>query len=167
MPVRVDTFEPEKGPVGLLVKIYGSGFDAPKTKVYFFDDAQATHVVVTSAEEIETNVPSGARSGIIRVENDEGTGRSSKEFEVVTEGVWIFRFTPRSGGAGKKVEIVGKGFISCESVMFGKKNAQSFRVVSDTEIEASVPYDAQRSKVKIKISTPKGVGESTTDFEIT
>jgi hypothetical protein len=61
---------------------------------------------------------------------------------------------PASGGGS--VTINGSGFLGTTSVKFGGTDAQTFTVVSDTQINATAPAGPAGQKVDITVTTPAG-----------
>ena len=65
---------------------------------------------------------------------------------------------PGKGGAagGNSVTIAGTGFIDATAVKFGPTDAESFTVVSDTQITAVVPQGTAGTTVNVLVTNPVG-----------
>ena len=75
----------------------------------------------------------------------------------------IDRISPARGGAGTSVTISGAGFGTASAVRFGAMSAR-FRIISSTEIRATVPPGAGSGRISVSAA-----GESTTtstSFEV-
>jgi hypothetical protein len=77
----ISGFSPSHAKVGANVIINGTGFNAA-TKVFFFNNKQATPVTVISANTIEVKVPAGATTGPITVTGPGGSSTSASSFTV-------------------------------------------------------------------------------------
>jgi hypothetical protein len=76
----LQTFAPQQAPVGHLVRIYGRNLN-PTDKVLFYT-TPATSVHVHNDTLVDANVPAGATSGPITVQNAGGSSTSSASFIV-------------------------------------------------------------------------------------
>lgn len=74
----------------------------------------------------------------------------------------ISSFSPMSGAAGTIVVITGEHFTGARSVGFSRVESASFKVISSTEIKATVPNGAQTGKISVR--TPAGTATSSMDF---
>ncbi len=100
-----------------------------------------------------------------------GDGRTALLGAANTGVVWVFEttappptiasFSPVSGVTGSSVSITGSNLTGASSVSFGSLNA-AFSVVSDTEVDATVPDGAVAGRVSVR--TPGGTATSATDF---
>ncbi|OAI38568.1 hypothetical protein AYO39_03605, partial [Actinobacteria bacterium SCGC AG-212-D09] len=77
---------------------------------------------------------------------------------------WITSFSRGSGITGSHLTIAGINFTGATSVKFGSV-ASTFTVLSDTQIDATVPNGA--SAGPISVTTPAGTGVSSTSFKPT
>ncbi len=73
------------------------------------------------------------------------------------------KLTPASGEAGVAVTILGTDLTGSTKVTFNGKPAQ-FKVVSSTEIQATVP--AETSTGKVEVNTPQGALSSNVPFQV-
>ncbi len=76
----------------------------------------------------------------------------------------VTSFSPANGSVGALVNIFGNNFNGATSVAFTTKSA-GFTVLSDTEIQATVPFGAVTGP--ITVSSAAGVGNSNNDFVVT
>src|SRR4051812_27401102 len=102
-PPTVGSFSPAKGPVGTLVKIHGTNFNAPGIQVTFGGTTAAPEYVTAAI--ILVRVPALAPSGIIIVKTRYGSAPSHTRF-VVTKGLASF---PRGAWPGQQITIAGSG----------------------------------------------------------
>lgn len=159
----ISSFTPTFGPAGTKVTIDGTKFTDATTVMI---GSKAATFSVDSDSKITATVQSGAKSGPITVTTPNGTATSSTDFTVGSAPVpQIASFTPTLGPAGTKVTIDGSGFTGATSVTFGGAADTAFKVVSDTQITATVPATAVTGK--IEVTGPGGTGTSKTDFTVT
>src|SRR5690606_20703757 len=110
-PPEVGGFDPNNGPVGTPVTIFGAEFGAtPSENIVMFNGVAAT-VVSSTATTINVHVPDGATSGPVSVSVNGLIGESTQTF-TVTEPVssTIINFSPLSGQVGTSVTISGENF---------------------------------------------------------
>jgi hypothetical protein len=80
-------------------------------------------------------------------------------------GPSITSFLPIIGMPGTAVTITGYGFSGATAVTFNGTAAESFDVVSGTQITATVPADATTGP--LAVTTPDGTGTSVANFTVT
>jgi hypothetical protein len=160
----ITSFTPTFGPAGTHVTITGTNFTgATGVKIGTKSDPAFT---VVSNTQITATVQNGAQSGPVIVTSPNGTGTSSTNFTVGTAPVpQVTSFTPTSGPVGTKVTLTGTGFTGATSVTFNGVADTTFKVVSDTQITATVPSTATTGK--IAVTGLGGTGTSKTDFVVT
>jgi hypothetical protein len=158
----VGTFAPTSGKVGASVAISGSHFTGA-TEVDF-NGTPATFTVNSDAK-ITAKVPTAATTGPVTVVNGAGSDDSAADFTVIVAPA-ITSFTPTSGAAGKVVEIDGSGFSGTTAVKFGgvATTVGGFTVVSDSEIDATVPATAKTGP--ISVTNPAATATSTGVFTV-
>jgi hypothetical protein len=160
----ITSFTPTFGPAGTKVTITGTSFTGATT-VKIGTKADPTFKI-DSATQITATVQNGAQSGPVSVTTANGTATSSTNFTVGTAPVpQITSFVPTSGPVGTKVTLTGTGFTGATSVTFNGVADTTFKVVSDTQITATVPSTATTGK--IAVTGPGGTGTSKTDFVVT
>jgi len=79
----------------------------------------------------------------------------------------IGSFTPTSGPAGTVVTITGSGFTGLTAVQIGNVSDAALTVVSDTQVKATVPADAQSGAHGVSVSNPQKVSSSPDSFTVT
>jgi hypothetical protein len=143
----ISGFTPTNGPVGTSVTISGTNLTGATSVT--FNGTAATYTVDSSTQ-ITATVPTGATSGPISVTTADGTATSASSFTVTVPvaPLTISGFSPASGPMGTRVAITGSGFTGATGVTFNAKNA-SYSVVSDTQIDATVPPGAKTGPITV------------------
>jgi len=72
---------------------------------------------------------------------------------MAAEGPMISSVSPSAGLPGTQVTITGSNLAGITQVLFGENWAASFKVISDTEIQASVPDDAKPGPIQLVTSS--------------
>ena len=150
---------PTSGMVGAAVIILGTNLTGA-TKVRF--NGKVATFTVVSASEITSTVPAGATTGVMTVVTPTGTLKSNVTFHVAPQ---ITTFSPGSGAVGTVVTITGVSLSQTKTVAFGGVRATQFTVVSDTEVQATVPTGAKTGS--ITITTAGGTATSSGTFTVT
>ncbi|MGH9140073.1 MAG: IPT/TIG domain-containing protein [Vicinamibacterales bacterium] len=109
---------------------------------------------------MNATIPDGATSGSIIVTTPFGTNTSTTTF---TAAPVILSFTPGDGPAGTSVKITGYNFATATAVRFNG-SAATYAIVSDTEVDATVPKNATSGPVAV--AAPAGTVTSTTPFAV-
>ncbi|HEY9024661.1 MAG TPA: IPT/TIG domain-containing protein, partial [Burkholderiaceae bacterium] len=110
--VTIIDFAPRQGPVGMIVAITGTGFNAdPAQDVVTFNGVPA-QVTSASPSQLQVKVPDGATTGSIKVSNGANTATSTTSFTVTKNAglPTITSFTPDTGTAGDAIGISGTNF---------------------------------------------------------
>jgi uncharacterized repeat protein (TIGR03803 family) len=150
---------PTSGKVGAAVIILVTNLTGA-TSVRF--NGTAAKFTVVSSSEIKTTVPTGATTGSVTVVTPSGTLKGNVVFRVTPQ---IKGFAPTSGAVGTVVTITGVSLKQTKTVTFGGVKATSITVVSDTEVEATVPTGAKTGH--IAITTSGGTATSSGTFTVT
>jgi hypothetical protein len=132
-PPSVTSFFPISADSGLTVTITGTNFTG--VTGVFFDGTPALSFNVVSPSVIEAVVGNG-NSGNLSVSTSFGTGFLPGF--VVAPPV-ITSFIPNAAGAGDSVTINGMNLSGVQAVFFGGAPATAFRIISPTEIVATLP----------------------------
>jgi uncharacterized repeat protein (TIGR03806 family) len=153
---------PGSGIAGTAVTINGSNFSGA-TALSF--NGTAGSITVVSATKITTTVPAGATTGTITVTGPNGTGSSPGVFIVggPPPAPTITALSPTTGSSGSTIIITGTSLAGTSLVTFNGASA-TFSVVSDGEVEATVPTGATTGTVSL--TTPGGVATSTGSFTV-
>jgi uncharacterized repeat protein (TIGR03803 family) len=146
------------GVVGSQVEILGQGFTGASGVSF---NGTAASFSVVSDTYMTATVPSGAKTGVVKVTTPGGVLDSSKSFVVTPQ---IVSFSPSSGNAGTVVTISGAGLIQAAKVKFGGVTATNFTVNSDSKVTATVPTGAKTGKVEV--TTPGGTAASARSFTV-
>lgn len=160
---EVNGFNPVSGPVGTSVEILGLNF-ANATAVSF-NNVPAPPPVLLRNGNLQTTVPSGATTGLIRVTNPAGTGASFTPFTVTGMGPTITDINPKSGPRGTAVTIFG-GNLSGASAAFGGSPA-SVVPAGDNFLLATVPMGAPSGSVAVTATKNGITATSPFNFSVT
>ena len=110
VPLALSSFSPEKGEVGTIVAIKGTGFLPDVKKVAVTLGKQKLQILGLTPTEISVKIPAGAASGKLVVDvKGRGTLETASPYTVVIPPV-VLKFTPTSGQVGQVVTIQGKNF---------------------------------------------------------
>ena len=102
----------------------------------------------------------GATTGAISVTNSAGTGVSPTfTLQVIPT---VASVAPTSGVVGTSVTLTGSGFTGTTAVDFAGAPGASFTLVSDTQIDASVPVGAATGTIAVTNSAGTGVSPTFT-----
>jgi Tol biopolymer transport system component len=156
----VTGFSPASAAVGATVTVSGTNFVG--VSLVTFGGVPASFAPVSSTE-LTATVPPGALTGPIEVTASFGKGQSPSSFVVVSPPT-ITGFMPTDGPVGTLVRIAGAHLTGATAVSFGG-TAAVFAVLSDAEVEASVPAGAVTGTVGV--TTPFGAALSATLFTVT
>jgi uncharacterized repeat protein (TIGR03803 family) len=148
------------GQEGSTVEILGQGLTG-STEVSF--NGTSAEFQVVNNTYLTTTVPAGATLGPVTVTTPSGKLVSKTSFRVLPH---ITSFSPTSGPVGTQVTINGTGFVQALGVGFGDTvPATNLKIVSDTEVMATVPSGAKTGPVGIE--TKSGIGISSQTFTLT
>jgi hypothetical protein len=163
---------------GGTIAITGSGFalDGPASSVSVsFNGTKSPLVTVGSDSTVFAVVPTNATSGPISVTTAAGTATSPSPFTVnpcpytaadaTTQASppVVKRVKPAKAKVGATITITGTSFDKASRVTIGGVRA-SFKLVSPTQITATVPKRAKSGKVTV--TTPVGTTASTVTFKV-
>jgi len=157
-------FDPDSGPAGTSVTIYGTGFSStPSQNTVRFNGVTATLTSATTTSIVAT-VPPGASTGPINVTSPNGSATSATPFTVgATNAPTISGFSPTIGTPGTPVTISGTNFETTRAnnvVAFNETRAQ-VTGAAPTSISAAVPPGTSG---KVSVYTPYGKAVSADDF---
>jgi IPT/TIG domain len=164
----VSRVAPGSGPAGggTVVTISGAGFT--NASAVSFGTVKADSLTVVSDTEITVSSPPGSGTVDITVTTPGGTSATSSadQFTNVAAPV-VNSVAPGSGpaGGGTVVTLSGTGFTNASTVSFGTVTADSFTVVSDTEITVSSPPGS--GTVDITVTTPGGTSATSSADQFT
>ena len=169
-PPQITGVTPSGGPAagGTTVTITGSGF-LGASSVDFSSSTldhnfgSATSIDVVSDSEITAVTPPGAAGItadiIITTPFGISTPAPADQFSYATGQLPVVASVSPSTGStsgGLAVAITGSGFTGATAVSFGTVAATSFTVVSDTEIDITVPQWGGNSPVDVEVTTAAG-----------
>jgi hypothetical protein len=123
-----------------------------------FGDSTAASFTYVSPDTVTAVVGGGATGPVSLVA---AAGATSLNGFIYSSSIAITGFTPDSAATGTLVTITGKGFTGSGTVQFGGTAAQSFTVLNDSTVTATVGIGASGP---ISITTPGGIATSTTNF---
>jgi hypothetical protein len=152
----ITSFSPTFGTTGTVVTITGVNLNGVSS-VSFGDSAAASFTYVSPTT--VTAVVGGGASGPVSLIAAAG-GTALAGFIYGSTPV-ITGFTPDSAAQGTPVTITGKGFTGTGTILFGGTPAQSFTVLNDSTINATVGVGSSGT---ITVTSPIGVATSTGNF---
>lgn len=163
-------FLPKTGAVGATVTLNGNNFNVAGLTVRF-GNTNATIVGTPTATRITVQVPAVPAAGAVKitVETQGGSDVSDDNFNVLATPSFDpspNQFTPKSGGAGTSVTLLGGNFIAAGLIVrFGSVNAASVSLQSPQRIIAVVPTGVSGG-VKITVVTDGGQAVSADTFTV-
>ena len=113
--------------------------------------------------EIRTIIPEFAKSGRVTVTVFEKLTATSADTVQVVQPPFITKLGAADGFAGEKLRLSGQNLRDAMAVSFGATPAQ-FRVLSDTEIEATVPKLPAPGLVAVSVNSAGGTHSATDPF---
>ncbi len=112
--------------------------------------------------EIRTIIPATATSGLVRVSVFETLLASSTDTLKIIQSPIIANLLTLDGITGDKLTITGRNFKDITAVSFGSTPA-TFRIISDTQLEATVPALTVSGPVTVSASS---IGGNTTATDL-
>lgn len=158
-PPRITRFTP-KAAAGDTIEIVGVNF---LTQVP--SQIEVTLGGVKAAVDVKSNtnllaiVPAESLSGRVSVAVPGGTFITTSNLTILPK---IVSFTPNFGPSGTVVALNGSGLNGTTQVRFGTLSATTFTNISQTQVNAVVPPNAQTSL--ISVTTGNGTNVSSTPF---
>ncbi|SHM46600.1 Por secretion system C-terminal sorting domain-containing protein [Chitinophaga jiangningensis] len=131
---KISAFTPTTAKPGTTVTITGNNFR--NIMAVKFGGVKATSWNVISDTKITAVVGTGA-IGAVTVDSDWGVD-SLQGFNWITDAPIILSFTPDTAWQSRTVTIKGLNLSKTYAVLFGALHARSFKVISDTVVEAVV-----------------------------
>jgi len=163
---RITSFTPTSASVSATVTITGANFSG--ATAVSIGGAAAGSFTVNSSTQITATVAAGASTGVVSVTTPWGSGSSSAVFTPsgsVSSSPTITSFTPSSGPIGTLVTITGTNLSTATALAIGGAQAESFTVVSATQITATVGAGAVTGVVSV--TTSGGSASSSAMFTVT
>jgi RHS repeat-associated protein len=161
-------FDPDSGPVGSSVTIYGTGFSSTASQNSVSFNGLAATITSASTTTIVATLPSGATTGPISVTSPAGSATSAGSFVVSNppSAPTISGFTPAIGTSGTSVSINGNNFDPATTNDIVTFNGLRAKVTgaSATTVSATVPSYATSGR--IRVATPGGEAISSGDFVV-
>ncbi|HEV7241876.1 MAG TPA: hypothetical protein VGQ36_21780 [Thermoanaerobaculia bacterium] len=164
---QITGFSPTGGVAGTNVRIMGVNLGgviavSMGTPAFGFNPIPFTPF---DATRVDVLIPPGAVSGFFRVMTLSGMATSAEAFNVTTPNLpEIGGFSPISGAAGTRVQIIGSNLAGATQVTFAGVNA-SFEPPQQNSIFATVPPGAMTGQ--IRVTTPGGTATSFSSFAVT
>ncbi|MEZ0539341.1 IPT/TIG domain-containing protein [Fibrella arboris] len=159
---EITGFSPKRVRVGQEITIQGRYLADGQVRINrATPDPTTTRITDT---EIKVIVPADATTGRLSVTVfDRLTGLSADSLYIAGAPAITGNPSPMEGITGDKVMLTGLNFRDITSVSFGTTAAQ-FRIVSDTQLEVTVPARSQSGDVTISISGVGGSASATQPF---
>ena len=161
----IASVSPDAGPNagGTVVMITGTGFTGA-TSVTFGGTAAVSYTIVSDTQITAVTPWGDAGPADITVTTAGGTGTKTAAYTycpAVNVNFTVPSMGPLSGG--NVVSIAGTGLGGATVVTFGGVNALSFLVISENEIQATVPAGAAGA-VDVAVTTPGGTGTASAAY---
>ncbi|MFY0566914.1 IPT/TIG domain-containing protein [Archangium lansingense] len=153
-------FSPDSGGPSVLTTVRGGCFTGT-TQVRL--NGTPVRLWAGSDESLSFQIPEGATSGPISVQNLLGTATSSQPFTVVP-GPVISRLSPTSGPPGTQVTITGTGLASTSWVGVTGWINGSYKVLGDTQVVFTIPSGGRSGPISLYASG--GMAVSTESFTL-
>ncbi|WP_432587038.1 IPT/TIG domain-containing protein [Streptomyces sp. HD1123-B1] len=145
---------PNQGPAGggNNVTLTGSGLSGATSVM--FGSTPATSFIVVSATQVVAIAPPG--TGTVQITVTTPGGTSNGVGYTYTSAPVLSSVSPTQGPAtgGNTVTLTGSGFTGATAVLFGSTAANSFTVVSPTQITVTAPPGS--GTVQVTVTTPGG-----------
>ena len=143
----VSGISPLSATIGSLVSITGTNFSGVNS-VRFSGNVAANFSVIGDTQ-INVTVPAGAVTGPITLRKNDCDDVKTETFVVITPCPFAGSITPSAATAGSAVAIAGTNLSGVSSVKFFNNVAANFSVISDTQINATVPAGAATGPVTL------------------
>jgi len=145
---------------GTVVKVVGSALTGASKVLFGTESGTNLSVVSDGLLTVTSPAHQPGKVNVFVVAN--GLKSKANTADVFTFHPFVTSISPTSGShaGGKKVIITGGGFTGATKVQFGAFPAQSFQVVSDTEIHAVTPATSAAGGVNVHVVT-NGVASPT------
>lgn len=141
----IEALTPDKAAIGDEIVIRGKCFGENEGAV-LFNDIEAK-INNWSDTEIETKVPGGAVSGLLKVKREDGTESYGREYWVKPK---ITSITPEQAKIYQEISIKGTSFGDTENDLYFKSyKAVDIKSWKDTEIKVEVPRNGRSGMVKV------------------
>lgn len=164
----VISLDVDNGPVGTEVVITGTKFIAGS--VPSFNGTVATVFSVDSATQITADVPTGATTGEVTVDNGSGLVSSGGPDFTVEAGdaPVIESMDISSGGPDTVVELTGTGFDTVTDIdlLTPQVHSCDFEIVDPTHINVTIPDGPNNGPFLFRATNPAGTGDSPTAFTV-
>ncbi len=152
----ITSFTPAFGTTGTVVTIVGVNLTGVSS--VNFGDSAATSFTYVSPDTVTAIVGGGASGPVSLIAAAGGTSLAGF---IYGSTPLITSFAPDSAAQGSLVTISGKGFTGTGTILFGGTPAQSFTVLNDSTITATVGVG---SSGIITVTNPIGIATSTRNF---
>lgn len=136
----ISDLSPASGMKGDLVSIAGSDFFGVQS-VSFSNNVAANFDIVSNTQ-INAIVPAGALSGPITLRKTDCADAKTALFTVIVPCPTVSGIVPVSASVGRTVSISGTGLSRVGSVRFSNNAAVAHTLISETQIDATVPPGA-------------------------
>jgi YD repeat-containing protein len=160
-------FNPNSGPIGSTVTIYGTGYSTtPSQNTVMFNGTAAT-VISSTLTQITANVPAGATTGPIAVTSPAGSASSSTSFTVTgapTGLPTITSFTPTVGVVGTAITLTGTNFDVDPLKNTVKFNPTIAAVTTSSATTINTSFPAGGHPGEVSVTTQAGTATSSQDF---
>ncbi len=150
--VSVAGFAPRNGGAGSRVTIHGRGFSTTAAFNTVTLSGQACEILSAAEDSLVVRVPDASSGPLVVAVRNAGEARTSQPF-VVTQAPTIASMSPRSGGPGTEITIVGTNFGERPGLISVRLGSQAMELTrsSPTELVVVVPPGAESGTVRITV----------------
>lgn len=157
--LRVDSYYPNSGNAGTLVRILGAGFDPVLENNSVTIGGVNGSILRAETGTLVIQVPEGGKTGMITIKN----GTQSMDVGLYTyQTLSVLRVEPANGPAGSQISIYGQGFGSLVQpvrVSINGKNAL-IASASDTLLVAEIPEAVGNGPVEVFVDGKSAKGQN-------
>ncbi|MFK7846945.1 MAG: IPT/TIG domain-containing protein [Rhodothermales bacterium] len=160
---QIFSFAPEEGPRGSVVEITGQNFIEVQD-VSFGGWSSKSYEVVSDTRIIAT-VPFTSNTGRIRVRNEAGMATTPEVFTIIPTAA-VDDIVPDRASVSSIISIRGAGFLDVETIEFAGGVEAEFVILSDGEIQVTVPGNSSSGPVNV-VFEDGTVVQGPVDFTLT
>src|SRR5579883_262316 len=160
----INDFTPTVGAPGDMIQLNGSGFTSGGIILQFWNGVAAVNGSINSDTIINVQVPAGATTGPISIQQGGVTSVTTNDFLVIGPGPYVTDVSPAYAAVNDSVTVSGVHFSGATAVLFSGVNAPATPNAAGTLITTRVPQGATNGF--ITVVTPNGASNSPAPFTV-